>query len=186
MVQKNEHMFEKMNITSLAFQTMLFLARNPDKEYYIREIATLLNKSVGGIHYSLQSLTQHHLVCQRKSGRNLYYRINQDNASIQPFKIFSTILELTPAIDEIKGLSSKIVLFGSCSTGNDTQNSDIDLFILSSQAENIKRILLNIKTPREIQATVISAHEFLSLKENDRGFFEEIKKGILLWELKNE
>lgn len=186
MVQKNEHMFEKMNITSLAFQTLLFLSRNPDKEYYIREIATILNKSVGGIHYSLQSLTDQHLVIQRKSGRNLYYHINQDNASIKPFKIFSTIIEITPTIEKIKDLSIKIVLFGSCSIGEDTQDSDIDLFILSNQSENVKRTLLDTKTPREIQATVVSAKEFLLIKENDAGFYKEIKKGIVLWESKDE
>ena len=58
MVQKNEHMFDKVNITPLGMQILIFLARNPDKQFYIREIAKIMNKSVGGTHKTLKSLKE--------------------------------------------------------------------------------------------------------------------------------
>jgi len=38
MVQKNEHLFEKMNLTPLGIAVLSWLARNPDKEFYVREV----------------------------------------------------------------------------------------------------------------------------------------------------
>ena len=46
MVRKNEHMFDKVNITPLGMQILTFLARNPDKQFYIREIARNMVKKV--------------------------------------------------------------------------------------------------------------------------------------------
>jgi len=57
MVRKSEHMFNKVNITPLGLQILTFLARNPDKQFYIREIAKKMNRSVGGTHKTLKSLT---------------------------------------------------------------------------------------------------------------------------------
>jgi len=56
MVRKSEHMFEKVNITPLGLQILIFLARNPDNQFYLREIAKILNKIVGGTHKTLKSL----------------------------------------------------------------------------------------------------------------------------------
>ena len=56
MVQKSERMFKKVNITPLGLQILTFLARNLDKQFYIRELARNMDKSVGGIHKTLKSL----------------------------------------------------------------------------------------------------------------------------------
>ena len=49
------------------------------------------------------------------------------NPSIKNFKIFMTINELTPLANTLKETTEKIILFGSCATGKDTSESDMDL-----------------------------------------------------------
>jgi len=186
MVRKNEHMFDKMNITPLGFQILTFLARNPDKQFYIREIAKNMDKSVGGTHKTLKLLKEMSFIKENKSGKNIYYQINQMNPSIKNFKIFMTINELTSLVKKLKKISKKIILFGSCANGEDTSESDIDLLVLTNEKEKINKKILNTKFNRKIQAVVVNTGDLMKIKEKDKGFYQEINKGITLWDVKNE
>lgn len=182
MVRKNEHTFNKMNITPLGLQILTFLARHPDEQFYIREIAKKMDKSVGGTHKTLKSLKEMNLIIENKSGKNIYYQINHMNSSISHFKIFVTINELTPLVKKLKDISVKIILFGSCARGEDTIESDIDLFVLTNKKENVNKTILQSTCKRTIQAVVVNTTEFMDLKEQDKGFYQEIINGITLWD----
>jgi len=182
MVQKSEHTFEKMNITQLGMNVLIFLARNPNKEFYVRELAKILNKSVGGVHKTLKSMATMGLISEKKSGKNVYFQISQRNPSIKNFKVFMTINELLPLVHNLKDLSGKIILFGSCATGDDTINSDIDLFVLTTEKENVKKHLVKKIRGRDIQPIIVNTAEFMKLKEQDKAFYKEVNKGIILWD----
>ncbi len=186
MVRKNEHTFDKVKLTPLGLQILTFFARNPDQQFYIREIAKNINKSVGGTHKTLKSLKEMDFIKENKSGKNIYYQINQRNPSIKNFKIFVTINELTPLINELKERSEKIILFGSCANGEDTTKSDIDLLVLTNEKEKVNKKFLKEKSNRKIQAIVVNTGDLLKIKEKDKGFYQEITKGIILWDIKNE
>ena len=186
MVRKNEHMFDKVNITPLGLQILTFLARNPNQQFYIREIAKKMDKSVGGTHKILKSLKNMDFIKENKSGKNIYYQINQMNPSIKNFKIFITINELTFLVNRLKNVSEKIILFGSCANGEDTDESDIDLLVLTNEKEKINKMILNTKFKRKIQAVVVNTGDLMKIKEKDKGFYQEINKGIILWDVKNE
>jgi len=186
MVRKNERMFNDMNITPLGLQILTFLARNPDKQFYIREIAKIMNKSVGGTHKTLKSLKKMDFIKEHKSGKNIYYQINHMNPSIKNFKIFMTINELTILVNKLKKISEKIILFGSCATGEDTYKSDIDLLVLTNKKDKVNKKILNTKFDRKIQAVVVNTGDLIKIKENDKGFYQEINKGLTLWDVKNE
>jgi predicted nucleotidyltransferase len=186
MVRKSEHMFDKMNITTLGLQILTFLARNPDKQFYIREIAKNMDKSVGGTHKTLKSLKEMSFIKENKSGKNIYYQINQMNPSIKNFKIFVTINELTTLVNKLKKISKKIVLFGSCAVGEDTSDSDIDILVLTDEKKKVNKKILNSKFNRAIQAVVVNTGDLMKIKEKDKGFYQEINKGITLWDVKSE
>jgi len=186
MVRKNERMSDKVNITPMGLQILIFLARNPDNQFYIREIAKIMNKSVGGTHKTLKSLKEMDFIKENKSGKNIYYQINQMNPSVNNFKIFMTINELKTLVDKLKEISEKIILFGSCSTGKDTYESDIDLLVLTNEKEKVNKKIINMKSNRKIQAVVVNTVDLMKIKEKDKGFYQEINKGITLWDVKNE
>lgn len=187
MIRKNENIFEKTNLTPLSVDILKFLARNSNKEFYIKEIAQYTNSSVGGCYSALKFLYKVDLVERRRSGRNLYYMINKRNPSLKHFKIFVNILELTPLIKRVRRSCNKIILFGSCATGEDTMKSDIDILIV---AENVNTVKDKIKTEyisqRKLKPIILSPHALLELKHKDKGFYEEVNKGILLWRSSNE
>ena len=93
---------------------------------------------------------------------------------------------MKPIVDKLKRISSKIVLFGSCATGEDIIDSDIDLFILTRDVSKIKNIFNNIRFDRKIQPVIVNSDDLIRLKEQDKAFFNEMKKGVILWDENNE
>lgn len=140
-----------------------------------------------GCYSGLAQLYKRDLVKKRKSGRNVYYSINESNPSLKYFKIFANILEITTIIKRIEKNCNKIILFGSCSTGEDTMESDIDLFVV---AENISTVKNKINTKqinqRESKQVIVTLHALIEMKNNDKGFYDEVNKGIVLWRKGNK
>ena len=187
MVRNSEQMFEKVNLSPLAISVLTFLSRSPDKQFYVREIAGIIKGSVGGTHKVLKNLFDMDLIVKEKSGRNLYYKINDSNQAIKHFKIFMNILELDNTIKEIIPECKKIILYGSCSTGEDTMHSDIDLLIITEDPLEIKQLLKQKYFGiRKLKPIILLPHEYIKLKNKDQAFYSEVNKGILLWRDTNE
>ncbi|MFH7873640.1 MAG: nucleotidyltransferase domain-containing protein [Candidatus Aenigmatarchaeota archaeon] len=60
------------------------------------------------------------------------------NPVVRQFKILYNIWKLREIIDEIKHISKKIILFGSCTGGTDVKESDIDLLIITEEKRSVK------------------------------------------------
>jgi len=173
MVHKNEQMIDNASLTPLGIKILAFLARYPGNRFYVREIAKKINGSVGGSHKVLKSLNKKGLINKYPSGRNLYYEINEKNPAVQYFKIFINIQSLTRLVGKIKDKCREIVLFGSCSAGEDTQKSDIDLFVLTEDPDSVRKSIkggsisgrmLNaiLKKPTEFLANFFSNRKLAS------------------------
>ena len=187
MVRNSEHMSEKVNLSHLGIMVLTHLARSPDKQYYVREIARIINGSVGGCHKVLKSLFTMGLIDKQKSGRNLYYKIKEENPAIKFFKIFINIQELNQKINEIFTDCKKITLFGSCSSGDDTLESDIDILIITENVKEIKDILKRkYINGRKLKPVILLPHDFIKLKDKDPAFYNEMNNGIILWRDTNE
>lgn len=181
MVRKNEHMFEKMNMTPLGVTVLSWLARNPDKEFYVREIAKAVHSSLGGCHNVLRNLYDKGLLTRRKSGRNVYYSVNDRNPAVRYFKIFMNTYELSDIVHLLQDTSTKIVLFGSCALGEDTIESDIDILVITHDTDEVRRLLKSISLSSDIAAVVLSPTDFMKVKERDKAFYNEVTRGIILW-----
>jgi len=96
-----------------------------------------------------------------------------------------TTTELNPLVENLKKTAEKIILFGSCATGDDTLDSDIDLFILTQDIQRVNEYLKKKHLERKIQAVVVNATGLVKLKEKDKAFYQEINKGMILWDGKN-
>jgi predicted nucleotidyltransferase len=84
-------------------------------------------------------------------------------------------------------MSNRIVLYGSCALGTDTSESDLDLFVVSNNKEDVLNVISNFKFPRgyeniHIQSVIRTPVELLEGKESERTFVEEVDRGIVLWE----
>ena len=85
-------------------------------------------------------------------------------------------------VSKIKKLSKKVILFGSSARGEDTSKSDIDLFVLTNSPEEVERTLKKCKLPRGLQLITRTPVGFAEMEKKEPVFFEEVSRGITLWE----
>jgi predicted nucleotidyltransferase len=168
-----------------SLKVLAFLAKNPGQEFLSSEIQTAVSVSRAGAYLALQDLTRERLVIKEERGRFHLYSVNYENSIVRQFKVLMNVILLEPLILKIQQVSVRIVLFGSASRGEDTSSSDIDLFVLSMDPETIKELLTSFKTERKIQPIILAPTEWPDFREREKVFFEEIEKGIVLWEGKD-
>ncbi len=116
-----------------------------------------------------------------------FYSVNSNNAIIPELKKVINLLLIEPLVEALKAISSRVVLYGSCAQGKDTSESDLDLFVVSDNKQNVSDTINGFKFPRgyesiHIQPVIKTSVELLESGESERTFLEEIESGIELWE----
>lgn len=159
-----------------------FLCQNPQESFYSSQVAVRTGLSKGGTNQILRSLAKQGVVEVEKKGRMIFYRVDARSPFIRQFKILRNIALVDSLIKKIKPLAERIILFGSCATGDDTPASDIDLFVLSREEEKIQKLIPEVKDRRKIQLVIKSPQEFLALASKEPVFYGELQKGVVLWE----
>lgn len=183
--QKNEHMFKKMKfLTPTALNVLHFLLSNPMKQFHEREIVRQTEVSVGAVNQILKKLHKAGLVERDRRGRANFYRANLKNPVARQFKILFNVSALDDLVDQIKQASERVVLFGSCAEGTDVEESDIDLFVLSSDVEVVQSKISEYERmfDRRISPIVMDSRGFAEIKSKDKSLYERISRGIRLWE----
>jgi len=161
----------------------LFLS-NPMQEYHEREVMRRSKVSKGSANRILRCLADLDFLVRDRKGRMVFYRLNVKEPAVRQFKAFVNVYTLKHLVDMLKQHSRRIILFGSCSQGTDVKESDLDLFILASEKAYVRNKIseFNRKSERKIAPIVVDANEFASLKKEDKPLYENIQRGIMLWE----
>lgn len=170
-----------MELTRSEQIILKFLATHSGATLYESEIAKSIQISVGSANQSLKELSKKEMVSLEKRGNMNFYSLNLDNPLVRQFKITQTISELNGLINKLKPISKRVILFGSCAEGIDTENSDIDMAIVSREEQEARRLIKQQKTAREIQSLIFNSKDFLALPDKDKPLYERIQKGIILW-----
>lgn len=179
-------MFTKMNDLPLfnteAFSVLFVLASNPYEEFYQRQIARLSKASVGYVNKVMAYFEKHNLVSKTKKGKMFFYRYNLDNTLSREIKKLNNILELKLLVAELKDVSKKIILFGSCAEGTDTLESDIDILIITQDRVATRSIINTFKSKlnRTLSPLIMTSTRFAELKRNDAPLYERIMSGVTL------
>jgi len=149
----------------------------PTKEHYLMDISRKIKLAHTSIKKNLDKLIKLGLITEsiEKRGKRDFplYKSNRDSKLFKKYKIIyniSSILEsnLIEFIEE-KLMPKSIVLFGSYQRGEDTENSDVDLFIQCKKQELDIRIFEK-KFGRKIE---------LHFKEDFTIYPKELKNNII-------
>jgi len=161
----------------------LFLG-DPMREHHEREVVRETKVSKGSANKILRQLADLDLLIRVTKGRMVFYRLNAREPVARQFKVLANVYALKELVDQLKQYSQRIVLFGSCAQGIDVKGSDIDLFILGSEKGTVKRMIsdFNRKSERKIAPIIADTNEFVHLKREDEPLYENIERGIVLWE----
>lgn len=184
-IQKNEHMFKKMKyLTPTALKVLHFLLSNPLRQFHERDIVRRTGVSMGAANQILRKLHEADLVEKDRRGRTNFYRANLKSPIARQFKVLFNVWALNDLVDQIKHTSQRVVLFGSCAEGTDVEESDIDLFVLSSDVEGVKNKISEYERTfdRRISPIVVDSKGLAEIKSKDKSLYERISRGIRLWE----
>ncbi len=174
-------------IATVNQKVLSLLAKFSDQEFYEREVVRKLGISTGSANRALNELFSSGVVRRRREGKMYFYSVDFSNAALIEFKEMVNLLLIEPLVEELKKISSRVVLYGSCALGLDTSESDLDLFIVSNSKEDVANVISSFTFPRgfeniRIQSVIRTPVELLEAGESERIFMEEVERGIVLWE----
>ena len=167
--------------TSNSLKVLSFIAGHPGENLLAKEIQKATGVSSMGVYLALKEFEAVSYVLADKKGKSFTYRLNHKNPQVKQFKVLKNIMELGPLVEKLREFSGKIILFGSAARGEDGAGSDYDLFIETQDKDSIEQLLGRFKG-RKIQAKLAGAVELSDMKRNDTVFYNEVMRGITLWE----
>ena len=122
--------------------------------------------SKSGTNYALRELVKSNFIYMYKKGKIHLYSMNYKNPVVKQLKVLKMIIYIQPVLKKLESLSSKVILFGSSSWGEDIKDSDIDLFVISNKKkEEIESQINKLKLKRKVQIIVRTELGETELKE---------------------
>src|SRR4030065_1879764 len=160
------HMPQKLDfITPTMLKILYIFHEKPQQELHEREVMRRAVTSKGSAGRILKQLSQIGVLEKEKKGRMVFYRLNMKNAVARQFKILFNVYSLNKLVGEIKLDSKKVILFGSCSEGTDTDESDIDLLILANEKNLLGSKINSYQgTDRKIAPIIVNSNGFVKLR----------------------
>jgi predicted nucleotidyltransferase len=176
---------EKLDFITPTLMTVLELfLDDPMQEYHEREVIRKTHVSKGSANHILRLLAKSDFLIRKKRGRMVFYTLDTKEPTVRQFKVLLNVYGLKKLLDQIKEHCRRIILFGSCAQGADVKESDIDLFVLTSEKDFVRRKIseFNRNNKRQIAPIVVNSNEFVKLKREDKPLYENIERGIMLWQ----
>jgi len=159
---------------------------NPERWWYLSEIADALDTSPSSLQRELDSLAAAAILLMRRDGRRTYYRANENSAIYQELR---GIVRKTMGIpQEIRALLAPIdrkislaLLYGSVARGEERADSDVDLLIVADDLtlEEVYRRLAPAekRLRRKVNPTLYTPSEFRRRRASKNPFLEHVLSG---------
>jgi len=179
-------MFELLTKSKIRKNIILLFVYNQRKEFYLSEIARMVNTSPGTAQRELNRLIAMDFVTFQKTANLNVYKLNLKHPLLGEIesivqKTFGVEVELRAELLKI-GQIRYAFLFGSYVKGGFKSDSDIDLFIIGdAENEQVFDAIQKVeeKIGREINYHVLSENEFKE-KVRKNFFLQEIVKDFIL------
>lgn len=187
MIQNNERYIQDGKLSFLTPKVMVvleFFMNDPLNEYHEREVVRRTSVSLGSANKILRLLAELDFLTRTERGRLAIYKLKQKEPAVRQFKVLLNTFTLKTLKDELKNISRRVVLFGSCSQGTDAKESDIDLLVVTDEKEQVGKIIsdYNKKSKRKISSITVDMNGYVQMKREDKPLYENIEAGIVLWE----
>lgn len=150
---------------------------NPSQEFYLRQIAKLTGTPKTTVSRILKQLLKEKLILRKKSVPFDKYIANTENTLYKFYKKYFIIEKLYKSglLEYIVNEThpKALILFGSCAKGEYNKNSDIDIFVNSSEtALNLEKFRLKHKINLFFEPNILNLSK--ELRQN-------ITNGIILY-----
>lgn len=171
-------------VSTNAQKILWFLIQHPGKGYLEKEIQKSTKISKAGVNFALKDLTKVKLTQRQKRGKIAFYRVDYTHPVIKQLKTLRNVLEINPILEKLKPKSEKVILYGSCARGEDIDQSDLDLFVVTNNENEVSNMSKEWRSKRKLQLVVRSPLKYAEMESDEPTFYSEVSRGIILWEKK--
>lgn len=141
------------------------LLTNPQKSYFVREIARKIREHVNSVRRELKFLTEANIVAARGEGQKRYYQANVDypvHPELKALIFKAQVMEERRLLGAIRGNGRvHLLLLTGFFVGQEVAQTDI-LIVGTINREKLKRLMKTFQDhfDREIHYTVMTRKEF--------------------------
>lgn len=167
-------------------KVLSFILEYSVNDFTEKEIEKMVGISKSGTNYALKDLVKAKFLFRHKRGKIHFYSLNRKNPVLKQFKVLKTITQIQSLLQKLKKSSSRVILFGSCSRGEDTAGSDIDLLIVSRSKKQVEEWVRKFRSKRKIQCIIRNNLRYTEMKQKEPVFYGQVNQGIILWEVSSE
>ncbi len=171
-------------VTPTYIKVLKIFLSNPMQQFHEREVARKAVVSSGSANKMLRMMARSDILTRQSRGQMVLYSLNLSNPTARQFKILANVSSLEGLLANLRPISKRVILFGSCSEGTDTRESDIDIMILTDEQQSTRREIsrFNSKAERQVTPIIVGANDFARLGREDKPLYDNIERGIVLWE----
>lgn len=155
--------------------------KNPNREFYLRELATTLNQEVSSIQNYINSLVEQNIIQDERKGNMRFFKLNRNHPIYEEIKsIISKTIGIEHKLKELVSVLPKIeyaFIFGSIAKGKEYGSSDIDLLLIGEVDQDflVERISkLQSELSREINYQIYTKAEVIKKLAEKNEFFLNI------------
>jgi len=184
MTNKLDNLIKQIFVSS-GEQKVLNYLLSQDSWQTAKEIQKKTALSKAAVNFALNKLFKLNLIEKDQKGKTYLYRINSSYplfSIVKQYKVLNNLITCLLLVKRLGDVSQRIILFGSSARGEDLQKSDVDLLVLTHNAEEVRDLAKKEFLGRKVQIITKTPIAFTELKEKDPVFFREIELGIVLWE----
>lgn len=156
---------------------------NPLERFSLRGISEMIKLGLPSVSRYVKSLNKAKLIKGEDVRGSILWFANRESDTFKKRKIAEWIVELEDCglltyLDEEFDFPG-VILFGSCSLGEDVMGSDLDLCVVSEKRD-VDLDKFEKKIGREIQIFEFSRKDFIKLEKKNKGLWKNIINGIVL------
>ena len=167
-------MFEELDKTD--YKVLNLIADEPYRKFYLREIAKILKISPSSAKKALDRLKKLNLTKEESIANLRIVSGNIEERLLKQIKITRNIEFVKLLINKLEP-STSIILYGSFAKGENDQQSDIDLLVISNKKDGFEIYEYKGYTTQIVKMTAV---QWKKAKKENSAFAKEVKKGILL------
>jgi predicted nucleotidyltransferase len=173
--------------TRLRRKLLTYFFTHPDEDYYVRELAGIIEEDPGNLSRELRKLEDEGVCNSHPRGNSKFYSLNKK------YPLFNELKNIILKTEGVEGSLRELILkyknvslafiYGSYAKGKEKKTSDIDLLIVGNfpQDEFTSQIRkLELKLNREINFTSYTKKEFEKEKRKKGGFLDTILQDKLI------
>jgi predicted nucleotidyltransferase len=158
----------------------------PDRSFFVTQIMALADSGRGAVQRELGRLLQSGLVSVHMKGTQKHYQANPDSPLFAELcsiiqKTVGLAGPVTDALETLPVLPSLALIYGSVAKRTDTSGSDIDLLVVSDDAEleQIYAVLMPVEKllARPVSVTLYTNSEYRRRQEEGNPFLERVLSG---------